>query len=107
LSGNGGGFVFDCRALPNPGRYAEYVHLTGLDTSVQDYLAKYDEVESIYRTRLQYGEKCSGCLLSAGLQNLMVNFGCTGGRHRSVYCAEKLAQRLALIEGIEIHDPAS
>lgn len=103
LSGNGGGFVFDCRALPNPGRYAEYVHLTGLDQPVQDYLSKYDEVDNFVEHAYFMVKNAVDVYSARGFVNLMVNFGCTGGRHRSVYCAEKIAQRLALIEGIEIH----
>lgn len=102
LSGNGGGFVFDCRALPNPGRFAEYVHLTGKDLPVQDYLKKYEEVndfiENAYRMVRQAVEVYTG----RGFTGLMVSFGCTGGRHRSVYCAEKMAEKFSGFTGAEI-----
>ncbi len=102
LSGNGGGFVFDCRALPNPGRFAEYVHLTGRDQPVQDYLVKYDEVDHFIEHAYFMVKNAVDVYSARGFNNLMVNFGCTGGRHRSVYCAEKLAKRLVGIEGVEI-----
>lgn len=89
--GHGGGFVFDCRALPNPGRYEQYAQLTGKDKPVIDFLQKEPEVA-------KYLEHVFGLLdasvenyLSRNFTSLMVNFGCTGGRHRSVYCAEALA----------------
>ena len=89
LSDNGGGFVFDCRGLPNPGRYAEYKLLSGRDKKVIDYFKKYNEVDTFQ----DYVQKIISISLEEyvrrGFNHLCVNFGCTGGQHRSVYNAEK------------------
>ena len=93
-SGNGGGFIFDCRALHNPGRYEPYKKLTGRDRDVIDFLKKRSSVET-FMTRV-YGmvDDSVEKYLSRGFTNLMVSFGCTGGQHRSVYCADTLAAYL-------------
>jgi len=89
-SGNGGGFVFDCRCLPNPGRYEQYSFLTGKDAEVIAFLEKEEAVK-------QYFEYAKGLIdmaikdyMKRGFENLSVSFGCTGGRHRSVFFAEKM-----------------
>ncbi|MFA6583291.1 MAG: RNase adapter RapZ [Elusimicrobiaceae bacterium] len=93
-SGHGGGYVFDCRALPNPGRYAQYATLTGRDAPVIGFLEKEAEVarflESVYALVDQSLENYR----TRNFTSLTVSFGCTGGRHRSVYCAESLAKHL-------------
>lgn len=94
MSGNGGGYVMDCRGIHNPGRYDEYKRLTGRDREVIEFLDRdgsaprflehvyglVDESVRVYRER--------------GFSSLMVSFGCTGGQHRSVYCAEHTAAHL-------------
>ena len=93
-SGNGGGYVFDCRSTHNPGKYDEYKALTGLDQPVIDFLEKDGEIltflNSVYALVDHHVER----FLERGFDHLQVAFGCTGGQHRSVYCAEHLAQHL-------------
>jgi RNase adaptor protein for sRNA GlmZ degradation len=94
-SGHGGGFVFDCRSLPNPGKFEEYRELTGLDASVQDWLGANEETE----TFLAYLKGILGLSVKKYIERdfecLMVSCGCTGGQHRSVYVAEFLRQHFA------------
>lgn len=93
-SGNCGGFVFDCRALPNPGRFAEYKKLTGQDAEVQDYLNKYKDVNDFLELTHSLIFQSVENYLERNFKNLFVNFGCTGGQHRSVFFAEKMAHAL-------------
>ncbi|MDA8131315.1 MAG: phosphotransferase [Elusimicrobia bacterium] len=92
--GHGGGFVFDCRALPNPGRYEQYAQLTGRDKPVADFLKGEAEVERFLRGVFAITGQSVENYLSRNFTSLSVSFGCTGGRHRSVYCAEALAAHL-------------
>lgn len=94
-SGNGGGFVFDCRSLPNPGRDPFFQKLTGKDPQVIDYLEKEDAVTDFVDQTSTLVEKSVKVYLDRGFTHLMVCYGCTGGQHRSVFSAEKLAQRLS------------
>lgn len=95
MSGNGGGYVFDCRSIHNPGRYAPYKALTGKDEPVIRFLEEDGEIiqflEHVYGVVDPHVETYA----SRGFTSLMVSFGCTGGQHRSVYCAEHLAHHLA------------
>lgn len=94
-SGNGGGYVFDCRGLPNPGRLPEYRSLTGLDVPVIEYLQGYSETGDFARDTAALADRHIDNYLERGFTDLMFCFGCTGGRHRSVYFAERLAEHLA------------
>lgn len=99
-SGNGGGYVFDCRSTHNPGRYEAYKSLTGLDKPVIDFLERDGEIltflESVYRLADAHVER----YMQRGFTDLMFCFGCTGGRHRSVYSAQHLAEHLSRKYGI-------
>jgi aminoglycoside/choline kinase family phosphotransferase len=94
FSPNGGGFVFDCRALPNPGRTAALRTCTGKDAPVRDWIAQYPEFEEFNQHTWQLVSASVRNYLARKFTHLMVNFGCTGGQHRSVYCAEQLAAQL-------------
>ncbi len=101
-SGNGGGYVFDCRSTHNPGRYEPYKQLTGLDAPVIKFLEDDGEIltflDSVYRLADAHVER----YLQRGFTDLMFSFGCTGGQHRSVYCAQHLAEHLHRKYGIRI-----
>ena len=101
-SGNGGGYVFDCRSTHNPGRYEAYKQLTGLDEPVIRFLEEDGEIltflQSVYRLADHHVER----YLERGFTDLMFSFGCTGGQHRSVYCAQHLAEHLNEKYGIEV-----
>jgi aminoglycoside/choline kinase family phosphotransferase len=93
-TGNGGGFVFDCRALPNPGRLEMFKSLTGKDYQVIDYLEQESIVKQFVENIFSIISISIDNYIDRGFCNLMINFGCTGGQHRSVYCAEKIAERI-------------
>lgn len=94
LSGNGGGFVFDCRALPNPGREEKYRPFNGRDQIIIDFLKDKPEVIGYLEDTERLVGRSIQNYLARGFNSLVVNFGCTGGQHRSVYCAETLAGKL-------------
>ena len=93
-SGNGGGFVFDCRALPNPGREPQYRAFTGQDECVIEYLERYPEVQAFKDHTFALVDQAVRNYLERKFNHLMVCFGCTGGQHRSVYFAEQTARHL-------------
>ena len=101
-SGNGGGYVFDCRSTHNPGRYEPYKQLTGLDEAVIRFLEDDGEIltflQSVYRLADAHVER----YIERGFTSLMFSFGCTGGQHRSVYSAQHLAEHLHQKYGIRV-----
>jgi len=101
-SGNGGGFVFDARSLPNPGREEQYKPLTGRDSPVIDYLNQQDTVHQYLAHVLPLVDSTVATYQRRGFKNLMVSFGCTGGQHRSVFLAETLARHLRQTPNIEV-----
>ena len=92
--GHGGGYVFDCRCLPNPGRRAEFVKSTGLDADVAAFLSKEESVDRWTRSAFALIDQAVEDYGRRNFTNLFAAFGCTGGQHRSVYCAERLAKHL-------------
>ena len=101
-TGNGGGFVFDGRSIPNPGREEQFKNLTGKDAAVAEYL---DQQETVHRFLANVRSLVDASVVEyqrRGFKNLMVSFGCTGGQHRSVYLAEKLAQYLRQKNGVQV-----
>jgi len=101
-SGNGGGFVFDGRSLPNPGREERFKQLTGKDGPVVDYLDQQPSVHRFLANAESLVDSSVSNYQSRGFRDLMVSFGCTGGQHRSVYLAEQLAQRLRERNGLQV-----
>jgi aminoglycoside/choline kinase family phosphotransferase len=93
-SGNGGGYVFDCRAVHNPGRYDKYKTLTGKDPEVVTFFEEESEMEDFLRPVFNLVDQSVEKYLERKFNHLMVNFGCTGGQHRSVYAAERLSEHL-------------
>ncbi len=100
-SGHGGGFVFDCRSLPNPGREERFRSLTGKDGPVIEWLSEQETVHQFFSNVLSLVDSSVSNYQKRGFKNLMVSFGCTGGQHRSVYLAEQLAKHLRGRDGVE------
>jgi aminoglycoside/choline kinase family phosphotransferase len=101
-SGNGGGFVFDGRSLPNPGREARFKVLTGRDAPVIDYLNQQESVHQFLAGVMSLVDASVSNYQQRSFQSLMVSFGCTGGQHRSVFLAEQLAKRLRGRNGLDV-----
>lgn len=101
-SGNGGGYVFDCRSTHNPGRYEPYKKLTGLDEPVIRFLEDDGEILTFLESVYKLADAHVARYIQRGFTNLMFSFGCTGGQHRSVYSAQHLAEHLHEKFGIEV-----
>ena len=102
-SGNGGGYVFDCRSVHNPGKYERFKQLTGLDAPVIEFLEEDGEIlrflDHVYALVDAHVER----FLERGFTHLQVSFGCTGGQHRSAYSAQHLAEHLAAKYPVKVH----
>lgn len=92
--GNGGGFIFDCRGIHNPGRYERFKDKNGKDEEVIDFLKMGGEADEFLHNSIQLIEQTADKYLNREFKNLQIAFGCTGGQHRSVYCAERMAENL-------------
>jgi RNase adaptor protein for sRNA GlmZ degradation len=101
-SGHGGGFVFDTRSLPNPGREEQFKPLTGKDAPVAEYLSRQESVHQFLASAAALVDASVSTYQQRGFRNLMVSFGCTGGQHRSVYLAERLANHLRGRNGLSV-----
>src|ERR1700693_4712861 len=101
-TGHGGGFVFDARSLPNPGREERFKTLTGKDAPVIEYLSQQESVHQFMASAISLVDASVASYRKRGFKNLMVSFGCTGGQHRSVFLAEHLARRLRSNPNLEV-----
>ena len=101
-SGNGGGYVFDCRAINNPGKFERFSNVTGLDKPVIDFLIEEGEMatylDSIYKLVDNHVKR----YIDRSFTHLMIAFGCTGGQHRSVYAAENVAEHISKNFGVKV-----
>jgi RNase adaptor protein for sRNA GlmZ degradation len=91
---NGGGFVFDMRGILNPGRFDAYKHLSGLDKPVKDFLEQQTRMPDFLNSVYSMVDISVEDYIKRDFEHLSINFGCTGGQHRSVYAAEALARHL-------------
>lgn len=101
-SGNGGGYVFDCRSTHNPGRYEEYKPLTGLDQPVADFLESDGEILTFLDSVYKLVDFHVARFKARGFTHMQICFGCTGGRHRSVYSAQRTAEHINRLFGVEV-----
>ena len=93
-TGNGGGFVFDCRGILNPGRIQEYKTMHGRDKAVKDFIEQQTKMQEFLNSVFDIVDITVEDYINRGFESLMVSFGCTGGQHRSVYAADALARHL-------------
>jgi aminoglycoside/choline kinase family phosphotransferase len=101
-SGNGGGFVFDCRSIPNPGREERFKNLSGKDAPVIEYLMQQEMSHHFFANVTSLVDASVHAYQKRGFKNLMISFGCTGGQHRSVYFAEQLARHFRGRNGLDV-----
>lgn len=101
-SGNGGGFIFDCRGIHNPGRYEPYKKLTGRDKPVIHFLKQYSNIDSFLNNIFYIVDPVMENYIERSFTSLMINFGCTGGQHRSVYAADLMAKHLKEKFGVQV-----
>lgn len=94
VTGHGGGFVFDCRAINNPGRQEKFQHLTGMDKEVREFLDQEEEMTGFLENTMKLVDQTVKKYQERNFASLMVSYGCTGGQHRSVYAAERMAEHL-------------
>lgn len=99
--GDGGGFVFDCRFLPNPHNDPDLRDFTGLDDNIKSFFSDYRSVKSFIDDCVRMVERAAVSYAERDFANLQVSFGCTGGRHRSVYCSEEFC-RIMKVKGFNI-----
>lgn len=101
-SGNGGGFIFDCRFIHNPGRYETYKKMTGRDEDVINFLQQHSKMNDFLNDVFRIVDYAVEDYIERSFNHLMINFGCTGGQHRSVYAADALAAHLDEKFGVKI-----
>jgi aminoglycoside/choline kinase family phosphotransferase len=101
-TGHGGGFVFDTRSIPNPGREERFTPLTGKDAPVIEYLQQHESAHQFLASVVSLVDASANAYQQRGFTSLTVSFGCTGGQHRSVYFAEQLAKHLRGRNGVEV-----
>lgn len=102
-SSHGGGYIFDCRAVHNPGKYPYYRQFTGRDSEVVDFLEKDGEILTFLEHAHALVDAHVARFVERGFTHMQVAFGCTGGQHRSVYSAQKTAERLSGLPGVRVH----